>query len=269
MVAAMDRPIRVVFFGGAFPEHGVLQFIAAVATHPEMELVGGVCQSAGLGVWERLKDIGRRRGVLAPVAIGAHLLEAAAPLVRHPRASLAIHRTAWRAMGAMRLARDIHAADVLEYVRTLDPDLGLIYGSPILRPELFGIPRLGTLGIHHGTLPQYRGKKTTFWEVYNGEQTAGVVIQKVNERLDAGEIVARRDIPIAGKRYGRVNREVNEAGVELYVDAILSVRRGTVARHTQHAPVDRRIYREPTVRDWLHVVGRRFAPTRRRGAGQE
>jgi len=56
---------------------------------------------------------------------------------------------------------DVHAQAVLERVRAAAPDLGVIYGAPILKPELFGIPPLGTLGIHHGRVPQYRGKKTT------------------------------------------------------------------------------------------------------------
>jgi methionyl-tRNA formyltransferase len=221
-----------------------------------------VCQSRGFSWPARLQEIVRRRGLLAPLAIGAHLVQAVGPLLRSE--GVTVRRIARRAFSTMRMVPDIHAPEVLQYVRGLTPDLGLIYGAPMLRPELFEIPRLGTLGIHHGTLPAYRGRKTTFWEVYNGERTAGVVIQRVTSRLDAGEIVAQRGIPIAGQRYWRVAREVGEAGVALYVDAILAMRNGALIRPPADATRPGRIYHEPTMRDWLHLVRRRF--TRRPAA---
>jgi folate-dependent phosphoribosylglycinamide formyltransferase PurN len=254
MNPVMDRPIRVVFFGGAFPEHGARRFVALLATHPEVELVGGVCQSAGFGLLARLADIVRRRGVLAPIAIGAHVFEAVRPLLRDPPSSREVRRAAALALRTMRTVPDIHAPDVLEYVRSLDPDLGLIYGSPILRQELFAIPRLGTLGIHHGTLPAYRGRKTTFWEVHNGEPSAGIVIQRISERLDAGEIVAQHDVPIDGRGYWSVSREVNEAGVELFLDTVLSVQRGTATLQPAPSSPGGPTYREPRARDWLRLV---------------
>jgi hypothetical protein len=257
----MDRPIRVVFFGGAFPEHGARRFVASLAMHPDVELVGGVCQSPGFGLQARLADILRRRGILAPVAIGAHAFDAMRPLLQDPRSSGHLRRVAARSFRAMRIVPDIHAAGVLEYVRSLNADLGLIYGAPILGRELFSIPQLGTLGIHHGTLPAYRGRKTTFWEVHNGEPSAGVVIQRVTERLDGGEIVAQLSIPIAGRGYWSVSREVNDAGVALYLDAVLSFRRGTASPVPAPSGSGAPIYREPRVRDWLRLVRHRMGRT--------
>ena len=72
--------------------------------------------------------------------------------------------------------------------RASDPEAAekIFYGGPILKPALFEIPTLGTLGIHHGKLPAYRGKKTTFWAMFNDEPSAGVTIQSVNAGLDTG-----------------------------------------------------------------------------------
>jgi hypothetical protein len=106
-----------------------------------------------------------------------------------PSKGLRFERRLGRAMRKVQTVPDIHAPDVLARVRALAPDIGVIYGAPVLRPELFEIPRLGTLGIHHGRVPDYRGKKTTFWEIYNGERVAGVTIQRVNKGIDTGEIV--------------------------------------------------------------------------------
>ena len=117
--------------------------------------------------------------------------------------------------------------EVLERVGRSRADLGLVYGSPILRPELFELPQFGTLGIHHGKLPEYRGKKTTFWAMYNGEPSATATIQRITRKLDRGDVVRQGDVPVAGKSYGRVWRELEELGADLYVRAVLDVRDGT------------------------------------------
>jgi methionyl-tRNA formyltransferase len=153
---------------------------------------------------------------------------------------------------------DVHAPQVLARVRELDPDLGLIYGGPILKPELFDIPRFGTLGIHHGRLPEYRGRKTTFWEMQRGEETAGVTIQRINAGVDTGEVLQRGAVPIGGKTYGRVWREVQQLGVELYLDAVLQVKRGA-ATFESPAPSKGPHYRDPRSLDILRLWWRRLA----------
>ena len=123
-----------------------------------------------------------------------------AEFLRAPRATLAARRDARPALARFETVRDVHAPAVIERLRALAPDLGVIYGGPLLKPELFEIPRLGTLGIHHGRAPKYRGKKTTFWEVFNGEPTAGVTIQRLNRGIDTGDIV--RIVEVADRAQG-------------------------------------------------------------------
>jgi methionyl-tRNA formyltransferase len=157
---------------------------------------------------------------------------------------------------------DIHARDVVERVRSLAPDLGLIYGSPILKPELFSVPRLGTLGIHHGTLPEYRGKKTTFWAMYNGEESAGVAIQRVTARLDAGDVVQQGQVAIARRSRQAVWHELEALGIDLYIQAILEVKDGSAVFRAQPA-TNGVIYRDPTIKDLLGFWVKRCRRLRR------
>jgi folate-dependent phosphoribosylglycinamide formyltransferase PurN len=262
----MDRPIRVVFFGGAFLEPWALRFLSAITTHPEIELLGGICQSTGFGWVHRVRDTVRRRGAMAPVALGIHAAQSLGWWVRHSRSSRLVRRNARRALERIVTVPDIHAPEVLSRVRAMDPDLGVIYGSPILKPDLFTIPRLGTLGIHHGTLPAYRGKKTTFWEVFNGEPMAGVAIQRVNAGLDAGDIILQGEVSIDGRGYLAVDRDVQELGIGLYVEAIVAVRRGTASARPQAPTGKGRLYRDPGPGDVLRLAGRRIAGWVRRDA---
>ena len=255
----MDRPIRVAYFGGAFLEYSAVVFLSALSTHPQVEFVGGVCQSDGFGLAQRIRETAKRRGAMAPFALAIHLMRALVPLLRTPRQSREIRRNSRRAIDRILVVPDIHAPEVLARVRTMDADLGVIYGSPILRPELFNIPRLGSLGIHHGTLPHYRGKKTTFWEVFNGEPAAGVVIQRVNAGLDTGDIVMQGEVPIGRRWWWSVERDLHTLGIHLYLDAILAVRSGKATPRPQLRAGLVKSYHDPGLRDELRLAGRLIA----------
>jgi len=77
------------------------------------------------------------------------------------------------------------------------PDVGVVvaYGELIPR-ELLSLPAHGMLGVHPSLLPAYRGAAPVAWALLSGETTTGVTIFRLNERLDAGEIVLQQRVPI-------------------------------------------------------------------------
>jgi folate-dependent phosphoribosylglycinamide formyltransferase PurN len=252
-----DEPIRVVLFCGRFLEPAARSFVGRIEDHPEIELTGAFAQGEEATTWRRLADLWRRRGLLGiPILAreAAGLTWKAVHATRREREFA--HRSA-QAMRRIELVPNLHAPEVLQRIRDLKPDLGLIYGSPILKPELFEIPRLGTLGIHHGRLPTYRGKKTTFWALYHDEPTAGVTIQRVNAGIDTGEVVVEGAVPVGGKSYNRVAREVQDLGIELYVQAILAMKRGT-ATFRRPSGAKGPLYRDPTPMQMLRLPLRRL-----------
>jgi folate-dependent phosphoribosylglycinamide formyltransferase PurN len=277
MVDVLDRPIRVVLFGsGPQLNRDVEEFLLRLDEHPEIELLAVICQASSRSWFGVVKDLWKRRGILAlPLLISRLLGNARQALRRSRHDSARRHRLA-RLAGRITYVKDIHAPVVIDQVRKLGADLGLIYGSPLLKPSLFNVPRLGTLGIHHGKLPEYRGNKTTFWAMYNGEQRAGVTIQKVNRGLDTGEIVSEGTVPAADRSYAAVVHDLEALGLDLYIEAILQVKRGTAIPRPQLGPKGR-LYLNPTSRDFIIFGVRQFrrwisrisarSPQRARGAG--
>ena len=259
-----ESPFRVVLFCGRFLEPAAREFIARLVAHPEIELVGAFAQGGTHSTRERFADLWRRRGLLSlPLIVLGWLGELMRSMgARGGTRSDGIGRAT--AIDRVEVVPDIHGAEVLRRVRALAPDLGLIYGAPILKPALFEIPRLGTLGIHHGRLPEYRGRKTTFWQVYNGERSVGVTIQLVNAGIDCGQIVAEGRVPVEGKSYRRIVRDSQALGVELYLDAILQMRRGT-ARPRDPGRALGPHYRDPTLWQVLQLPLKRLAANRRHG----
>lgn len=248
-----NRPIRVVMFGGGPTlEWGAEQFICRLEEHSEIEFLSAFCQSQGQSLVYIMQDLWNRRGLMAAPLLLLQALSFLIRVMRQPRGVVRVKKQLNRLSDRIHYVADIHAKDVLEEVRKFNPDLGLIYGSPILRPQLFQIPKYGTLGIHHGKVPEYRGKKTTFWAVYKGEEEAWVTIQKVNEGLDTGEIAKDGHVPIGSRSLGSIWQDLENLGLELYIQAILDVKQGNTAYRPQTGKKGK-LYRDPKPGDIMRV----------------
>jgi hypothetical protein len=251
---------RIVLFCGAVPDPGALRLLDELRRQPEVEVVAALAESPGFGLRHRLRDLWRRRRWLAVPLLVAEALGTTARALTAPARFRRERRLRARLASQLEPVADLHAPDVRRRLRRMRPDIGLVYGGPILRPELFGLPRLGTLGIHHGKVPQYRGKKTTFWAMYYGEPAVGVTIQRLNAGLDTGEVVAEGEVPALDRSYREVWAELESLGVALFVRAVLEVGSGQADFRPQQGPRGR-LYRDPTlpdlVRFWLRGARRR------------
>jgi folate-dependent phosphoribosylglycinamide formyltransferase PurN len=259
-MSSRDTPLRVVVFtGGAVLEDDCVHFIGRLVARPEIELAGVFCEAPSTGLRGVVHDLWRRRRWLAPLLLTQRGLRRAVRILTAPRAEIDRRRMLRKLRRQLHVVDNLHADAVVAAVAKLQPALGAVYGGPILLPALFRTPALGTLGIHHGLLPNYRGKKTTFWAMYNGEPRVGVAVQKIGAGLDRGDVLREATIPTGRTPLPLVNRRLQRLGIDLFVAAILSVQRGTDRYRTQ-APGTGRLYRDPGVRDiarfWLRYLGR-------------
>ncbi len=69
------------------------------------------------------------------------------------------------------------------------------YGK-IIPSEIFSLPPLGTINLHPSLLPKYRGAAPIQWALINGESETGVTVQMMDEKLDSGDILTQKRIPI-------------------------------------------------------------------------
>jgi folate-dependent phosphoribosylglycinamide formyltransferase PurN len=247
-----EPPIRVVMFGSGpklTPDAG--EFLCRLEDHPDITLLGAFCQAEAQTAFAVFQDLWKRRGILAIPLLLASNVNILIRLISHPQSELDKRRKLRSLADRLHFVKDIHSEGVLKQVGLLNPDLGLIYGSPILKPLLFEIPKYGTLGIHHGQVPEYRGNKTTFWAMYNDEKVAGVTIQKINAGLDTGQIVNEDEVIIGGRSLGAVWRELEKVGLNLYIHSIIQVKDGTATYHAQTGKKGK-LYRNPKLKDLFH-----------------
>jgi methionyl-tRNA formyltransferase len=92
---------------------------------------------------------------------------------------------------------DVNQPEVIERVRALEADLGVVidFGQKILAPFRDAF-RGGCVNLHASLLPEYRGAAPFQWAVINGERTTGVTVFKIVDRMDAGPVLTVRPTDI-------------------------------------------------------------------------
>lgn len=153
---------------------------------------------------------------------------------------------------------NFHLPKSIELIRSINADLGVIWGTNIVKRSVFGLPRLGSINLHQGHAPYYRGGPTVFWELLNDEDRVGITVHFVEEKVDTGDIVAQDFVPLDydQKRYGaefeQFLADFREAlvmpSVELMTHAIVSIANGTATRVRQDTSLGKR-YRLPTFKE--------------------
>lgn len=145
--------------------------------------------------------------------------------------------------------------DSLQELAALNADLFVVvaYGQYIPQAVL-ALPKCGAINLHPSLLPKYRGSSPIQWAVANGDTVTGVTILYVSEKMDAGDIILQRKIPI-GSDDTSVTLEpvLASAGAELLMEALEQIRDGTVQRRPQDDAVAtevRKLTKEDGHLDW-------------------
>ena len=68
--------------------------------------------------------------------------------------------------------------------------------SRLLAAPILEATRLGALHAHASLLPDYKGPNPFFWMVKRNERMGGVSLHWMTSVPDAGEVVARRELPL-------------------------------------------------------------------------
>lgn len=97
---------------------------------------------------------------------------------------------------SVHLVDNYHNQHSIALMRAAHSDLGIVLGTNILKESVFKIPLLGSINLHQGLAPYYRGGPSVFWELYNEEREVGLTVHFVASRVDTGDIVVQRTVPL-------------------------------------------------------------------------
>ena len=161
---------------------------------------------------------------------------------------------------------DINDLATKEKIAAAAPDVLAIWGSGLIDGEI--VASAGhTLNLHLGVAPHYRGALANQFAVGRGDaERIGYTIHYVNERADAGDIVAARTITPQGDPRTTF-QTINQKARTHYIDIIARLWNGkSIERRQQSLTTTGHVSK---MRDWTprrrYQLGRRLLTWRRRG----
>lgn len=90
------------------------------------------------------------------------------------------------------LESELNSEETAAKIRALEPDVLLVCSAPLLKVQIFTIPKIATLNVHFGIAPAYRGANTVFWPLYYRDyENIGVTIHRVTAGIDTGPILVQ------------------------------------------------------------------------------
>lgn len=110
----------------------------------------------------------------------------------------------------------------------LHPDAIVVvaYGR-IIPPWMLHLPPMGNINVHASLLPKYRGAAPIQWAIANGETMTGVTTMLLDEGLDTGDILLKRQMPIAPEDTATtLAPRLAELGADLLVETLMELQRG-------------------------------------------
>ena len=117
-----------------------------------------------------------------------------------------------------------------ERLAELKPDVIVVvaYGQ-ILRQNVLDLPRLGCVNIHSSLLPRWRGAAPIQWAILGGDHESGVTTMKLVQKLDAGDILLQKRIPLSDRETaGSLHDQLASLGAELILPTLTGLADGSL-----------------------------------------
>lgn len=118
-----------------------------------------------------------------------------------------------------------------EYQRILDmnPDIIITAAYGQIIPDIvLNYPKYGAINVHGSLLPKLRGGAPIHHAIINGDKEIGVTIMYMDKRMDAGDIISQRAIPLTNDMNLDIAYEkLAIIGRDLLIETIPSIINGT------------------------------------------
>jgi methionyl-tRNA formyltransferase len=129
----------------------------------------------------------------------------------------------------------VNDAESKARLEALTPDLFAVvaYGA-ILSKALLEVPKLGSINLHGGLLPDYRGASPVQRALWDGRSATGVTTMWIDEGVDTGDLILQEWIAIeAADNAGTLAERLAERGAPLLAESLRLAHAGRAPRTPQ------------------------------------
>lgn len=133
--------------------------------------------------------------------------------------------------------KKIRESENVEYVRGFNPNIIIVVAfGQILSKDILDMPKYGCVNVHASLLPKYRGSAPIQWAVINGDEVTGVTTMKLDEGVDTGDMIAKRQVRLAeDETGGSLFDKLAVVGAELCVETMKMIEDGTAEYTPQNS----------------------------------
>ena len=125
--------------------------------------------------------------------------------------------------------KTLRTPEAAQQIREMQPDCIVVvaYGK-ILPKEILEIPPHGCINVHASLLPKYRGAAPIQWSIIEGETVTGVTTMQMDEGLDTGDMIMKKEVSITEDETGEsLHDKLAEAGAKLCVETLTALENKT------------------------------------------
>ena len=149
--------------------------------------------------------------------------------------------------------------DFLEELKKLNANLHIVVAFRMLPKVVWNMPEFGTFNLHASLLPEYRGAAPINWAIINRETKTGVTTFFIDDKIDTGEVILRREVSIAEREsVGSLHDILMNLGAALVIDTLDVIEENKVVTIPQLENIDLKdapkLTKENTKIDWSMSV---------------
>jgi len=131
----------------------------------------------------------------------------------------AVHERADQLGIEVRTPASLRSPDEQGRFRALDADLAIVAAYGLILPAaILEAPKAGCINVHASLLPRWRGAAPIQRAILAGDTRSGVTIMRMDEGLDTGPMLLRRELSIEGKNAGQVTEEMAQLGADALIE---------------------------------------------------
>ena len=133
--------------------------------------------------------------------------------------------------------RRVRSGAFPQAMEDLDLDVAVViaYGR-ILTTRLLEAPRYGCVNVHASLLPRWRGAGPIQWSIIGGDERTGVTTMWMEEGLDTGPMLLRREEPIGPQdTAATLGQRLGALGAELAAQTLVELQAGRLRATPQPA----------------------------------
>lgn len=130
----------------------------------------------------------------------------------------------------------LSGSNEMQQIIDLEPDLIITaaYGQ-FLPTKLLEAAQIAAINVHASLLPKYRGGAPIHYAVLNGDDKTGVTIMYMVKAMDAGDIIAQKELPIlATDNTGTLFDKLSVLGCDLLLETLPDLIAGKIKAIAQN-----------------------------------